>query len=499
MDSETTDVVIIGAGTTGLGLARLLEMEGIRVMVVDPNPIVTSFPRGSHIDDEVMRLFQTFGLAHHEPGYMIMDGVVALDPFGVEVFKWPVTEGRTDQGWLKDYQFFQPDFEAAMRGKIFQSELVQLRLGWRASRVVESGDGVEIEITHRSGSETRIVTASYAVGADGSRSTTRALVSDRLEDLGGSRGAFIVDIMCFVDIPLLPPTVSTIFSGDRPVNYQPGIPPHARFNFVLTGKEDLAELTNPETVYEYLSPWIAPGDYRILRSDVYEFDAHLVRGWRRGRIMIAGDAAHLMPPYLGQGLCSGLRDSANLAWKLARVLRGESNDSLLDTYETERSPHVRGMIDESKRQGNLMAAMSAEPQNHGGTEVIDRSRARIGLGVAMGGDPRAGELSAQPEVQGTRLDDVVGYKFAVVASPELIEEIPSGILDSWRAWGSSIVSAESGAKKWLESLGVDAVIIRPDRYLFAATSGRQELCAAFEQLVGQLSPENSLTQLSSLR
>lgn len=485
------DVVLIGAGTTGLALARLLDIEGVRVTLVDPNPIVTNFPRGSHIDDEIMRLFQTLGLADAEPGYMVMDGVVALDPNGDEVFKFDMTEEQTDQGWLPDYQFFQPDFESILRGRLFQSERVTLRLGWRVTRVINKDEGVSVELTHRSTGETQIVEASYVVGCDGARSTTRALVSDATEDLGGTRGAFIVDIYRFVDMPSLPARRSTILASPRPVNYQPGIPPYSRFNFVLTGKEDAAALENPETVYEYLSPWIAPGDYRILRSDVYEYDARLVRGWRRGRVLIAGDAAHLMPPYLGQGMCSGLRDAANLAWKLARIVQGRSDDSLLDTYETERVPNVRGMIEESKRLGNQMAAICDGVEEREDTEVVDRSRAGIGPGIGIAGGCHSGALSAQPEIDGVRLDDIVGYAFALVASAVVLESIPVATRNQWVDWGVRIVPAKDGCESWLAALGADAAIIRPDRYIFSATTGQQELLDAFAQLIDQLSPAKS--------
>lgn len=494
MHDESTDVVVVGAGTTGLALAHLLQMQGIRVMLVDPNPIVTSFPRGSHIDDETMRIFQTLGLAQSEPGYMVMGGVVALDPHGAEVFTWDVTEGRTEQGWLRDYQFFQPDFEATLRGRLYQSDRVQLMLGWRMTSVTDTGDSVEVEIENRRTGQVRSITASYLVGSDGARSVTRDLVSSVVEDLGGTRGAFIVDIMRFVEIESLPATRSTIFSGDRPVNYQPGIAPHARFNFVLTGREDLVNLTNPETVYDYLSPWIAPGDYRILRSDVYEFDAHLAHGWRRGRLLIAGDAAHLMPPYLGQGLCSGLRDAVNLAWKLARVVNGESDDSLLDTYEAERSPHVRGMIEESKRQGNLMAALSSgqiERPAAGSAEVIDRSRARIGLGIGIAGDPLVGELSAQPLIGGTLLDDIVGYSFALIALPQVLESIGPQTIQGWQHQGVDVVAADGPAAAWLSDLEAVAVILRPDRYIFSTSSSAESLRQAFAELERQIGADHA--------
>jgi 3-(3-hydroxy-phenyl)propionate hydroxylase len=483
-----SDVIVIGAGTTGLGLAKLLDMEGVSVTVVDPTRIVAPFPRGSHIDAETMRTIQTLGLGSAEQGYMAMDGVEGVSQSGEILFRWEMEQGTTAQGWKADYQFFQPDFEAALRGQLALSERADLLLGWRMEDIRDVADGVEVGITHRETGATQVLRARYAVGCDGARSKTRGHVTDVVEDLDGTRLALIVDIRLFGDVPAhLPARTTRMMSGARPVNLQPGIPPNYRFNFTLLG-EDGSRFSDPREVYDYLSPWLSPDQYRIIRSDVYEWNAHLATGWSRGRLFIAGDAAHLMPPMLGQGMCSGLRDSANLAWKLARVIKGTSDESLLDSYESERRPHVRDMIIESKRQGDILRDVSLgkmDPADAAG-QVIDRSRWEIGAGILHEGNAHAGDLAPQPRVGGTLLDDIVGYRFLLLVDQEVLGKVDPQIRQNAEDFGIQIVASEGEGSAWLASIEADAAVVRPDRYVFSATKGAEELEEALGSLFAQL-------------
>lgn len=483
-----SDVVVIGAGTTGLTLARLLDMQGVSVTVVDPTRIVAPFPRGSHIDAETMRTIQTLGLGSAEQGYMVMDGVEGVTEDGDVLFRWEMEQGTTAQGWKADYQFFQPDFEAALRGQLAVSERATLLIGWRMVDITEVADGVEVKISHHETREVRVLRARYAIGCDGARSKTRDHVTDVVEDLDGTRRALIVDIRLFGDVPShLPARTTRMMSGSRPVNLQPGVPPNYRFNFTLLG-EDGSRFADPREVYDYLRPWLSPDRYRILRSDVYEWNARLATGWRHGRVFIAGDAAHLMPPMLGQGMCSGMRDSANLAWKLARVIKGLSAESLLDSYESERRPHTRDMIVESKRQGDILRDVSLGkmgPPDVSG-QVIDRDRWEIGPGILHDGDDHAGDLAPQPRVEGMLLDDIVGYNFALLVDEAVLAMVAPEIRKVGEDFGIHVVIAKGEGAAWLASGGSDAAVIRPDRYVFSATQGAEELNEALGSLFTQL-------------
>jgi 3-(3-hydroxy-phenyl)propionate hydroxylase len=482
------EVIVVGAGTTGLILARLLTMQGVRVAVIDPNRIACQHPRASHLDDECMRITQTLGLAGQEPGYMVMSGFEVRDDSNRLLMSWEMTAGQTDQGWRSDYQFFQPDFEAVLRGKLAQTHLADLWLGWQVTDLDQHAGHVSVTVQNRASGAPRAVRGGYVVGCDGSHSVVREHVMHELVDFHGTQRSVIIDVQKFTSLDSLPAAATYIKAGPRPFTHQPASGGISRFQFMLIGDEDVESFEDPETVYRLLEPYLAPDSYRIMRTDVYEWHSRLVRGWRSGRMLIAGDAAHQMPPALGQGMCSGMRDAANLAWKLAAVVSGAGPDSLLDSYEQERAPHVRAMIIESTRQANLIAAAGrGEPVEASGT--IDRSRGTLGrqLDLDRIGYPLAGHLSPQPRAaDGTLLDDLVGYRFAVVGSQATIDAVDDATRLAWHELGAVVVPGFGAAMRWLADASADAALIRPDRYVFAATHGPEPLAQATALLRTQL-------------
>lgn len=480
---DNYDVAIVGAGTTGLSLACLLIRQGVRVVVIDPNRIVCQHPRGSHIDDECMRFVQTLGLAEAEKKYMLMGGFGVYNERDEPLLYWEMSAGETDQGWQSDYQFFQPDFEAALRGQLAMSELADLRLGWDVTEVTQDDMGASILLRHRGSQRTVTLCSSYVVGCDGARSIVREHVMSELEDFQGTRRSLIIDVHKFKPLDTLPATSTYIKAGARPFTHQPTYSPISRFQFMLLGEEDSEQFEDPNTIYELLRPWLSPDSYRIMRSDVYVWNSHLIKGWRSGRLLIAGDAAHLMPPALGQGMCSGMRDAANLAWKLARVISGRSHPDLLDTYESERSPHVRAMIAESTRQANLIAAVGMG-QQVAPTGVVDRPRGSLGPGLQWLDFALSGQLSPQPRTSdGLRLDDSVGYAFMLAGRPEVLAGVSDSVKRAWRSLGAVVVDDPGPTMlDWLSSQDLDAVVVRPDRYIFAGTRGSEELGIATEAL-----------------
>jgi len=485
---DSYDVIVVGAGTTGLVLARLLIMQDVRIAVIDPNRIVCQHPRASHIDDECMRIVQTIGLADQEPDYLVMSGVEVWDESDRLLTSWDMIAGQTDQGWQSDYQFFQPDFEAILRGKLAQTKLADLWLGWQVTDLEQASEHVSLTVQNRASGASRVVRGSYVVGCDGSRSVVRQHVMRELEDFHGTKRSVIIDVQKFTSLKSLPAAATYMKAGPRPFTHQPTLGDISRFQFMLIGDEDVESFEDPEIVYMLLEPYLAPDSYRIMRTDVYEWHSHLVHGWRSGRVLIAGDAAHLMPPALGQGMCSGMRDAANLGWKLAAVVSGAGAESLLDSYEEERLPHVRAMIVESTRQANLIAAAGrGEPVASTGT--IDRSRGTLArqIGLDGVGYPLAGHLSPQPCADdGTRLDDLVGYRFVVLGQRATIGAVSEETRQAWRDLGAVVVPDFAAGLPWLVDAPADAALIRPDRYVFAATHGPEQLAQATALLRTQL-------------
>lgn len=474
------DVVVIGAGPVGLTLTTLLAAKGVRVALVDPNRIVCQHPRATHIDGETARLLQTIGASDLEPNFLRTRGHALKAADGTSVVEFRYTDEPGDQGWLNDYQIHQPDLESRIRGRLSTQQHVSLWLGWQATDVHQNSEHAVVAVADRESAQTCTLRAKYVVGADGAGSFVQQLMDVSIEDLHGSQRSLIVDIHAFEPATGLDPAAGFIMSRkDRPFTYVPIQPPMLRFEFMLRAADDAAEVGRPANIYRFLSPWLEPGSYRIMRTDAYQWHSRLVHGWRDGRLLLAGDAAHTMPPMLGQGMCSGLRDAANLAWKLALVVHGESEATLLDTYESERSAHVRPFIAESASQANLIETFELDTAGPVAAEPREFEQPRPPLGPGLLGPSLAARavLSPQPRADdGSLFDDIAGYNFAVYTTAEIADAVDDDTRKAWHDLGAVTVTAASAdLARWQQAHGCDALIVRPDRYIYAPTSGPAEL------------------------
>lgn len=490
--SETRpyDVAVVGAGPIGLAAAQLLLTQGVTVAVIDPNVIVCQHPRATHLDDETMRTFQLLGLAGFEPGFLRQTEWKLHGRNGAEFLELATPNEPTDQGWNPDYQHHQPDFESALRGFIHAAG-GDLMLGWEVTAFDQDENDVHLQVQQSTSHRQDEVRARYVVAADGAGSFMREHLDVTVEDLEGTQTSLIVDIHPFEHPKTLPQDTGFILcEKDLPVTYCPIGPPRLRFEFMLREHHDAAAMAEPSNVYRLLSRWIEPGSYRILRTDAYEWHAHLADTWRAGRILLAGDAAHEMPPMLGQGMCCGLRDSMNLAWKLALVAQGLAPTRLLDTYESERSAHVRPYIVESARQSSTIWTVGHEgtPPASSEREVVEQFRPLLGPGLIDAPQPPVSQLAPQPLGEdGSRLDDTTGYRFTIVGAPDVIGAVSDETRQLWERL-DAVVLGESGApiRDWLGTHGALAAIIRPDRYTWVIAKDAAQLDRATHELIDRV-------------
>jgi 3-(3-hydroxy-phenyl)propionate hydroxylase len=253
--------------------------------------------------------------------------------------------------------------------------------------------------------------------------------------------------------------------------------PRFRFEFMLLPGEEPATLVDPAVIQQLLEGWVEPGAADVERSAVYTFHGLVASSWRDRRILLAGDAAHQTPPFLGQGMCAGMRDAANLAWKLAAVVDGEADDALLDSYQAEREPHAQAVIDVAVGFGQLICItdpvaaaerdsafrVAPPPEATASTEAGDHPPSPIPpLRAGPGVGPRGGDLSRQPRVDGRMLDDVVGLGFALVTAEPLDPSSPEG---AWWAAHGTVLDAVAHPEVAVLLGGQPACAIRPDRYV----------------------------------
>lgn len=343
------DVLIVGAGPAGLGLANLLGRQGVRAIVLEQLPELIDFPRGVGLDDESLRSLQAMGLVDEVLPHTTPQHVMRLVNGKGQVIA-EIKPGTREFGWSRRNAFVQPLVDRVLADGLDRFAHVDLRFAHTVETITDHGDHVELTVATPQGPST--LRAQYLVGADGGKSRTRKHIGVTFEGQSPSTRWLVVDVN---DDPLGTPNVFLGADPRRPY-VSLGLP-HAirRFEFMLFDDEPDTLVDDPTFVEGLLRDHVPhPATLNFIRKRVYTHHSRIAGSFRRGRIFLAGDAAHLMPVWQGQGYNSGMRDSTNLAWKLAAVLRGDCDDALLDTYDVERREHAKAMIDISVAFGRVI-------------------------------------------------------------------------------------------------------------------------------------------------
>ena len=484
--TDEVEVAIIGCGPVGAMLANLLGLQGVSTVVLEREAAIYHLPRAVHFDDEVMRLLQTVGLAEAmQPLVHVSPGMKFMSDTGRLLLDWPRPQEVGPQAWHASYRFHQPELERVLRDGLSRFPSVSLRFRTEVFAIDEEPDAVTVRYEDLTTGRLAKCRARYVVGCDGARSLVRRLMGAPMEDLGFHEAWLVVDAILKRPRPDLGDWSVQYCSRRRPATYVRGTGDRRRWEIAVLPGEDGAAITQTERVFELLKPWVGPEDVELERSAVYTFHSAIATCWRRGRLLIAGDAAHLTPPFLGQGMCAGMRDAGNLAWKLARVLRGQNDDAWLDTYQAERAPHVREYIELAVRLGGLIntkameAAVSGAVIEGGEAARMSSIKPKLGPGLAAGWNGPARQIAPQPRLaDGARLDDRVGYRFAALMRPDFAASVPAEILERLADRDVMVVADDAPEQlAWLQAAKAPAVVVRPDRYVLGAARSLQELNA----------------------
>ncbi|MGE0421495.1 MAG: bifunctional 3-(3-hydroxy-phenyl)propionate/3-hydroxycinnamic acid hydroxylase [Reyranellaceae bacterium] len=485
------DVAIVGFGPTGALLANLLGRAGRSVLVLERDPEVHPLPRAVHFDGEVMRIFQTAGLAEAILGVArpSAKGMRFINAAGETLMERRGAEGVGPQGWVNNWYFHQPRLDSALREGAAALPNVTVALGHEVVRLDEHADYVRLS----SGAPVRVrgVThqARYVVGCDGARSLVRRHMGVDNEDLGLHQPWLVLDLLIDPASPraqALPDHTMQLCDPSQPMTIVHVGGRRHRWEIMLMPGEDPDKAIRPENFWPLLSRWIAPGDAVIERAAVYTFHSTIARQWRRRRLLLAGDACHQTPPFLGQGMCAGLRDAANLSWKLDAVLRRVASDALLDTYGSERIPHVRAFIELAVYLGSVIQATdkrgAAARDRHfreQGAEVFDFPQPQLGPGARNPAAPPVGVVFPQPRLpDGSLLDEAIGWRFAAIGTRPALGGVSAQTRRRWHERDIAVIDdGVPTIEAWLAAHDCAALILRPDRYVFGTARTSAELDA----------------------
>lgn len=344
-----TDVLVVGHGPVGAALACFLGRQGVQTLVIDPVADILQMPRAIALDNEALRILQMAGLDEMAFARIVIPEVLMHCP-QTGMFNRVNTSGYID-GHPKLVTFYQPELERALRAEAARHHCVSTQAGWVLTSFSQDQNGVRALIEHADG-QMHAIRARYLIGADGASSRVRSLIGQDFKGQTYSEDWLIVDAAGREAVAI--DHVEFLCDTRRPTPHMPAPGGRERWEFMLQPGETREDMERPDRIAELLKPWIKPEDLQIERKAVYRFHARCCDCFQQGRVFLAGDAAHITPPFVGQGLVAGLRDAANLSWKLAWVLHRGASPEILDSYDRERRPHARSMINLAKQMGQLV-------------------------------------------------------------------------------------------------------------------------------------------------
>lgn len=520
------DVAIVGFGPVGALLANQLGQAGLSVLVLEKEQAIYPLPRAVHFDGEVMRVFESAGLrkqieAISRPG---LKGMHFVNATGKTLLIRGGGAALGPHGCATNYYFHQPDLEAVLRAGTQRFLNVAVVLGCEVITVQSDEEQVCLTTVSSKGfsekneighfeyetreevqtSPTQDWRVRYVVGCDGARSIVRKSMGSSMEVLGLDQPWLVFDAVLNREVPSLPEHTVQYCDPTRPMTYCNVTRNRRRWEIMLMPGDDAAALVKPEVLWTLVKHWIKPCDAEIERATIYSFHSVIAKGWRNARLLLAGDSAHQTPPFLGQGMCAGIRDVSNLAWKLQAVLSGRADARLLDTYESERSPHVRAFIELAVKIGDIIqttdpAKAKARDERFlaGAPEVFQFPAPKLGHGLSSelsngsaegfvaSRESPTGQIFPQPQLRDSVwLDQQLGTHFAIIGDEALTSQVSPSTRDCWKDWNVQILPIEGAEMQaWFNSHAVRAVILRPDRYILGVANYPAQLEAISQALL----------------
>jgi 2-polyprenyl-6-methoxyphenol hydroxylase-like FAD-dependent oxidoreductase len=491
------DVVVVGAGPVGQVTALLLAQQGLQVIVLERWEKPYPLPRAVALAHDVVRVLHALGLGPGLAGLLEPWGQDGQECLLESADGQKLVETRyalnSQSGHPQMSGFSQPELELVLEDRVHEATGIDQYRGVTVRSLRAAADAVEVVAVDRDGTE-KIVSARYVVGCDGANSVVRNQIGAPITDLRFDRDWLVVDVVPHGSLPDSMRRIGQRLDPARPTTFVSAGPNRRRFEFMILPVEDADVLDTDAATWELLAPWgFDPTNATLTRHARYTFRARWATRWRAGRILLAGDAAHQMPPFLGQGLNSGIRDAANLAWRLALVAGDAAPDALLDDYATERCDQVATIVAETVAMGELICTTDAQDAARRDERLKSNSH-RLGIprtnwplsNGTFRGDRGAGTLGVQGRVGiGSRvglLDDVYcepGRFMLIGADRDPVADLDPALAAGWRSLGGVVVhfgpagcvDVDGTYREWFDALGARVVLVRPDFHVFGTSTG----------------------------
>ena len=460
------DVVIVGLGPTGGTLANLIALNGFSVLILEREKSFYPLPRAVHFDDEIMRVFQTIGITNDFLKYTIINkGTKFVNSKGKVILDWPRPRKVTENGWYPSYRFNQPDLERQLRKKLKEYKKVQIKQNTEVKKIHNNKDYAKIFFKNIIDKKTYEIKTKYIIECDGANSTTRKLMGTKMDNLGFTQKWAVVDLILKNNIKNLPDRTIQYSNPRQPATYCRNVGKRRRWEFALRNNLSEKKVLSEKYIWNFLKPWLKKSEAYVERKTIYTFESAISRKWRKGRIFISGDSAHLMPPFMGQGMCAGIRDVSNLAWKIAKCLKNKHDEKFLRSYQSERITNVKEYVETTMRMGEFVNAADSikiteniSPDSDG-TESMKSIKPQLGTGLGNKKDKNRGKIFPQFKLKnGKNLDEKFSNKPLLIVSSNIKKKISSKL--------NYINSINvNGLCKYLENISSCALIVRPDRFV----------------------------------
>ena len=486
-NNNSFDVIIVGLGPVGTVLANLLGNYDLSILVLEKSQEIHPAPRAIHFDGEVMRVFQNAGLASkiRSIARSTHKGMHFVGKNNETLLVRKGLEGVGDQGWENNWYFFQPDLEKTLRAGLRRFSNITVRLGENVTHIKDSDSKISVSTQVDLSEEEFCYEGTWMIGCDGARSIVSKKIPSGHDNLGLDEKWLVVDLKIrdgSIRAAKLPDYTIQHCDPERPMTRCYISSLRRRWEIMILPGDNIESMGQTKFIWSLLEPWLSPEDADIERAQIYTFHSLIRKEWKNDHIVLAGDSAHQSPPFLGQGLCAGIRDASALAWRLGLILEKKASEKTINSYVEERKSHVREFIDLAVKCGKTIKSgdpklISKYFQQGTGTQtnVFDFPKPQLGLGDWVKGVSPLGQISPQfLSKDGFLSDNYALYKFIMFQRHDLKRLFSRRHQKIIQNWGICIVEATMDMEKWLDLLGATAALIRPDRYLYGIASDFEE-------------------------